>query len=247
MPKPSLSVVIPAYNEEERLPGTLEKVASYLSSRGREFEILVVDDGSTDGTAEVALSFSSRVPLRVLRNERNRGKGYSVRRGMLEARGELRLFTDADLSTPIEELPKLERAILEEGFDVAIASRGLPQSKLVVRQPLWREMLGRAFNLYIQALLLPGIWDTQCGFKLFTAEAAEEVFRRTTLEGFGFDFEALYIAKKLGFKIKEVPVTWVHSPKTKVKVLRDGISMGLDALKVRANDLKRLYDERRIS
>jgi len=239
-----LSVVIPAYNEEERLPRTLKRVLSYLGRRGVEFEVIVVDDGSEDGTCEVALSFASHSPVRVLRNERNRGKGYSVRRGMLEARGELRLFSDADLSTPIEELPKLEGAILEEGFDIAIASRGLPQSRLLVRQPLWREALGRTFNLYIQLLLLPGIWDTQCGFKLFTARAAEEVFRRVTLEGFGFDFEALFIAKKLGLKVKEVPVTWYHSPKTKVKVLRDGIRMGLEALKVRANDLKGVYDER---
>ncbi|HIE09306.1 MAG TPA: glycosyltransferase family 2 protein [Armatimonadetes bacterium] len=244
MKAPSLSVVIPAYNEEERLPRTLERVISYLGRRGEEFEILVVDDGSTDRTSEVALSFSQLAPLRVLRNEENRGKGYSVRRGMLAARGSLRLFTDADLSTPIEELPKLERAILEEGFDVAIASRGLLQSKLVVRQPFWREILGRTFNLYVQALLLPGIWDTQCGFKLFTARAAEGVFRRITLEGFGFDFEALYVAKKLGFKIKEVPVLWLHSPKTKVKVLRDGLRMGVDVLKVKANDLKGIYDER---
>ena len=239
----ALSVIIPAYNEEERLPPTLERLVSYLERRGGEFEIVVVDDGSTDRTAEVALSFSRSAPVRVLRNEGNRGKGYSVRRGMLAAKGELRLFSDADLSTPIEELPKLEEAIAE-GFDVAIASRGLPQSRLLVRQPFWREMLGRTFNLYVQLLLLPGIWDTQCGFKLFTARAAEEVFRRATLDGFGFDFEALYIARKLGFRIKEVPVTWLHSPKTKVKVLRDGVVMGLEVLKVRANDLKGLYDER---
>lgn len=244
MKRLSLSIIIPAYNEEERLPRTLERVVAYLGRRGTKFEIIVVDDGSTDGTVETALSLARRAPIRVLRNDRNRGKGYSVRRGMLEAEGELRLFTDADLSTPIEELPKLERAVLEEGFDIAIASRGLPQSRLPVRQPFWREALGRTFNLYIQLLLLPGIWDTQCGFKLFTARAAEEVFRRVTIEGFGFDFEALYIAKKLGFRIKEVPVTWYHSPKTKVKVLRDGLRMGLEALKVRANDLKGVYDER---
>ena len=239
-----LSVVIPAYNEEDRLPGTLERVISYLGRRGGEFEIIVVDDGSDDGTSEAALSFASKAPIRVLRNNRNRGKGYSVRRGMLEAKGDLRLFSDADLSTPIEELPKLERAILEEGFDIAIASRGLPQSRLPARQPFWREALGRTFNLYIQLLLLPGIWDTQCGFKLFTARAAEEVFGRVTIEGFGFDFEALFIARKLGLRIKEVPVTWYHSPKTKVKVLRDGLRMGLEALKVRVNDLKGIYDER---
>lgn len=242
--RPKLSVVIPAYNEEERLSSTLERVILYLEGRGEKFEIVVVDDGSTDQTVEAALLFSRLAPLKVLKNEENRGKGYSVRRGMLEAKGSLRLFTDADLSTPIEELPKLERAIFEEGFDIAIASRGLLQSKLPVRQPFWREMLGRTFNLYIQILLLPGIWDTQCGFKLFTAKAAEEVFNRITLEGFGFDFEALYIAKKLGFRIKEVPVTWFHSPKTKVKVLKDGLKMGKEALAVRLKNLKGLYDEK---
>jgi dolichyl-phosphate beta-glucosyltransferase len=187
MSRPLLSVVIPAYNEAKRLPPTLEKVQRHLA--GRPHEILVVDDGSEDETAERAAAAG----VSVLRNDGNRGKGYSVRRGMLAARGAHRLMTDADLSTPIEELDRL-LGKMEEGYDVVIASRALPESNVEVRQPWYRENTGRLFNLCVRLVALPGLQDTQCGFKLFSATAAEQAFAAARLDGFSFDVEALFVA-----------------------------------------------------
>ena len=200
-----LSVVIPAYNERARLPRTLERIRGFLA--GRPHEIVVVDDGSADGTAEAARAAAGDA-LVLLRNEGNRGKGYSVRRGMLAARGARRLMTDADLSTPIEELARLEQA-LEDGHGVAIGSRALAGARIEVRQPLYRESLGRLFNVFVRALAVPGVRDTQCGFKLFTAAAAQAVFTAARLDGFSFDVEALFIARQLGYRVAEVPVACV--------------------------------------
>ncbi len=246
-----LSVVIPAYNEARRLPRTLERIAVYLQDAihrwqvGKDaVEVIVVDDGSTDGTSELARTFSDRLPnLQVLRHSPNRGKGYAVKRGMLAARGQFRLFSDADLSTPIDELEKLLPPLLSGEADVAIASRGLPQSQLLVRQPWAREMLGRLFNLVVQALATPGIWDTQCGFKLFRGEVAERLFALQTLEGFAFDVEVLYLARKFGYRIVEVPVRWLNDPNTKVQTLRHGLQMLRDVLLVRLNDWRGRYAE----
>lgn len=223
---PHLSVVIPAYNEEERLGSTLEKIQEYLLHLEYPSEVIVVDDGSSDRTAEIARS------VKVLVNDQNSGKGFSVRRGALEARGEIVLFSDADLSTPIEEMSRLEAA-LTEGADVAIGSRALPDSDVQIHQPFYREMMGKTFNKLVQLLVFPGISDTQCGFKAFTQKAAQEIFSRQKLDGFAFDVEILYIARKLGYQVKEVPVIWRNSPDTRVGAMKDSMKMFLDILRVR--------------
>lgn len=212
-----LSVVIPAYNEEERLSRSLPVIFDYLGKQAYSWELLVVDDGSRDRTSEVAMAVGEP-RVRVLRNEPNRGKGYSIRRGMLEARGQWRLFSDADLSTPIEELETFW-PYTTQGFDVIIGSRALPESDLEVRQPKSREFVGRVFNTAVQTFLVPGLCDTQCGFKLFSGEAADAVFPHQTLHGFAFDVEILMLAHKYGFKIKEAPVRWVNDPGSKVSTL----------------------------
>jgi dolichyl-phosphate beta-glucosyltransferase len=234
MSRPLLSVVIPAYNEARRLPPTLEKVQRHLA--GRPHEILVVDDGSEDGTAEKAAAAG----VEVLRNDGNRGKGYSVRRGMLAARGVHRLMTDADLSTPIEELDRLLGKI-DEGFDVVIASRALPGSNVEIRQPWYRENTGRLFNLCVRVLALPGLQDTQCGFKLFTASAAEQAFAAARLDGFSFDVEALFVARRRGFRIAEVPVTWRNDEATRVDTFKGAVAF-VDLARIRLNDLRGAYD-----
>ena len=237
MSAPELSVVIPAYNEALRLPGTLARIREQLA--GLSFEIVVADDGSSDGTAERARAAGGE-GLSVLRSEQNRGKGHAVRRGMLAARGALRLMSDADLSTPIEELPRL-LARARDGFDVVIASRALPASRIEVHQPRYRESVGRAFNLLVRALLLPGLRDTQCGFKLFSARAAAEVFAAARLDGFGFDVEALVIARRRGYRIAELPVTWRNDAATRVSTLR-GLQAFLDLARIRWNAWRGRYD-----
>ena len=203
MSRPSLSVVIPAFNEAQRLPGDARARARVSRRPRRPYQVLVVDDGSTDGTAEVARAGPG--PVEVLRHAPNRGKGYAVRAGMLAATGERRLMTDADLSTPIEEIARLE-AELERGFDVAIGSRAVAGARIEVHQPLYRELMGRLFNRLVQLLLLPGLHDTQCGFKLWRAEAAAAAFAACRLDGFSFDVEALYVARLRGLRIAELPV-----------------------------------------
>lgn len=231
---PLLSVVIPAYNEEERLADTIRAIEDYLLSRRFSSELVIVDDGSTDRTAAVAEE-SIRAPhSRVVRNPHNMGKGATIRRAMTEeARGRYRLFVDADNSTPIEQAGRLLSALHNHGYDVAIGSRALPKSRLEVRQPLYREAMGRFFNLLVQATVLPGIRDSQCGFKMFRADIAEAVFPRQTLEGFGFDVEVLYLARRQGGRIAEVPVRWVNSPGSRVRPLRDSFEMFGDLLRVR--------------
>ncbi|MGQ9633456.1 MAG: dolichyl-phosphate beta-glucosyltransferase [Bryobacteraceae bacterium] len=239
----SISIVIPAYNEEQRLGSTLDAILSFLNQRTtRSAEILVVDDGSRDGTARVVEQYSAVHPqIRLLRNPGNRGKGYSVRHGVLESRGEWILFTDADLSAPIEELDKLFDAVRRNQADIAIGSRAVDRSLIQIHQSRFRETAGRIFNLFLRLLTGLPFLDTQCGFKLYRRRAAQEIFRRQRLERFGFDAEVLYIARRLGFRCVEVPVRWSHSPGTKVRMLRDSLDMFLDLLRVRWNDLLGRY------
>lgn len=229
---PRLSVIVPAYNEEERLKESLPKILTYLDAQNYSYEVVVVDDGSADGTSKVAGEIGGHRPVRVLRNEPNSGKGYSIKRGMMEARGEYRLFSDADLSTPIEELGKFW-PLAGDGNDVVIGSRALPDSVLEVRQAFYRELMGRAFNLIVQTLLVGGIRDTQCGFKMFSARAAEKIFPLQTLAGFSFDVELLVLARKHGFKIAEVPVRWINSPASKVSAWRDSTRMFADLIRLK--------------
>ncbi len=238
MKAPALSVVIPAYNEADRLPRTLARLDAYLRAASADHEIVVVDDGSEDGTAEVARA-SGLPSLTVMGHEPNRGKGYAVRRGMLAARGALRLMSDADLSTPIEDLTRLRKA-LDTGADIAIGSRALPTSNVEVRQPWYREGMGRVFNLFVRLVALPDIHDTQCGFKLFTAAAAEMAFAPARLDGFSFDVETLYIASRRGLRIAEVPVTWRNDAATRVGLLRGGEAF-LDLLRIRWNGAQGRY------
>ncbi len=210
----------------------------YLDAWGHAYEIVVVDDGSGDATAERARAAGGDA-LTVVSNETNRGKGYSVRRGMLLARGERRLMSDADLSTPIEELPQLV-ARMDEGFDVVIASRALPGSRIEIHQPWYRENSGRVFNLLVRALALPDIHDTQCGFKLFSAAAARESFEAASLDGFCFDVEVLYIARRRGFKIAEIPVTWRNDAASRVGTFQ-GFLAFLDLVRIRARTLAGRY------
>ncbi len=229
---PSISVVIPAYNEEARLGPTVERTMAYLEARGGDWEIIVVDDGSRDRTiavAEAAASGDRRV--RVLGHRGNRGKGAAVRDGMLATTTDRALFSDADLATPIDELAKLE-ARLDAGADVAIASRALPGSDIRTRQHPLREMMGRTFNLAVRTLVFGGIRDTQCGFKLFTRAAAHDLFARATIDGFAFDVELLWLARGR-YRIDEVPVVWHHVEESKVSPGSDAARMFLDLLKLR--------------
>lgn len=232
---PRLSVVIPAYNEQDRIERTLTRVVEYLEGRGVFYEILVVSDGSTDATEAIVHRFAQTHPqVKLFAYQPNRGKGYAVRHGILRAQGERILFSDADLATPIEELEKLE-PYLDQGYPIAIGSRPLRESQLVVRQPFYREMAGRAFNKVVQLLAVRGIHDTQCGFKLFTREAAHTIFSRCRLNGFSFDFEALFYAQRLGYPIAEVPIRWMHQEGSKVRLLRDGLRMLRDLIWLRLN------------
>lgn len=233
-----LEVVIPAYNEEVRIVRTLERIHEYYSEQAYTWRCTVVSDGSKDRTGEIVTEFGKTHPnFFLLSYEVNRGKGYAVRVGMLKANAKRVLFCDADLATPQEETEKLWRA-LDEGFEVAIGSRPLKDSNLEKRQPFYREFLGRAFNTVQQMLAVKGIEDTQCGFKMFTRDAAQEVFSRCALDRFSFDIEALVIAKDLGFKIAEVPIRWSHQEGSKVNIFRDGPNMLWDLVKLRLKGKK---------
>jgi dolichyl-phosphate beta-glucosyltransferase len=232
----SISVIIPAYNEEKRLPSTLARVIEYLDAKRFSFaEILVVDDGSRDGTVAAVSALALRHPcLRLLQNPGNRGKGYSVRHGMLEAKGEWALFTDADLSSPIEELEKLIEAAERKSAQVAIGSRALDRSLVGVHQPMLREYAGRFFNLVMRSVTGLKFHDTQCGFKLFQRDAARRIFSLQRLERFGFDAEILFIAEHLGYRAVEVPVRWNDVAGSKVGTLQ-GLNGFLDLLRIRRN------------
>ena len=238
----SISIIIPAYNEEKRLPGTLDRVIAYLARGTWSFaEIVVVDDGSSDGTVRVAEERRGSCDgLRVLRNPGNRGKGYAVRHGMLACRGEWALFTDADLSAPIEELDKVWDAAEKADAQVAVGSRALDRALIGVHQSWFRENAGRFFNLVMRIITGLPFRDTQCGFKLFSAAAAREIFRRQLLDGFGFDVEVLFIGRHLGFREIEVPVKWNDVAGTKVSAWR-GVAAFLDPLRVRWNQILGRY------
>ena len=228
-----LSVVIPAYNEELRLPRTLELIEGYLDAKGTRYELVLVDDGSGDGTRQVMESAAKRhSSVRIEALLQNRGKGRALAVGVAAATGDEILVTDADLSTPIEELAPLQAA-LDAGAGVAIASRALRGSKIEISQPVYRVLMGKVFNLIVQAILLPGIWDTQCGFKLFRADVAHRVFADLTTDGFGYDPEVLYRARKQGVKIAEVPVVWRNSAPTKVSPVRSSLDMLKHVVRVR--------------
>ncbi len=237
---PELSIIIPAFNEELRLPATLEKIARYIEREQKNIEVIVVDDGSADGTAEVASSFRDKIPqLRVLANGANRGKGFSVRHGSLEARGEITLFTDADLSAPIEEANKLLAALKDH--DVAIGSRAVDRSLIEVHESVFREFAGIIFNRIVRITLWLPFVDTQCGFKAFRRERCRVIFEQQTIERFGFDPELLYLARHHGLSTVEVPVRWAHSPATKVSMMRDSLQMFLDVVIIRWNAIRRRY------
>ncbi|MDQ6748035.1 MAG: glycosyltransferase family 2 protein, partial [Candidatus Dormibacteraeota bacterium] len=230
---PDLSVVIPAFNERQRLPPTLAAVERYLRESNRSSELIVVDDGSTDGTGKaVEEMIGQGFEFRLLRHDRNRGKGAAVRTGMLAATGNLVLFTDADLSTPIADVEPLIAA-LAAGADVAIGSRAMDRSLVEVHQPWIRDRMGRVFNLMVQLILLPRLKDTQCGFKLFRRAAARDLFEATTSDGFEFDTEVLYRARRSGLAIREIPVHWRNSPDTRVNALVDSPRMLLALFRIR--------------
>ena len=231
----SLSIVIPAYNESRRLPATLQRIVEWIRGTNRDYtEIIVVDDGSTDGTADVVQTFQRSHPcVRVLSNPGNRGKGYAVRNGMLEARSDWILYTDADLSAPIEDFQKLHDAAIRQSAQVAIGSRALDRSLVSVHQTAFREYSGRFFNLVMRLATGLPFLDTQCGFKLYSKEAARKIFDRQKLDGFSFDVEDLFIAQKLGIKTIEVPVRWSNVEGTKVS-LGGGLRSFRELLKIRS-------------
>ena len=240
--EPTYSIVIPAYNESARLGATLEKVLAYVDARAWDAEVIVVNDGSRDNTADIVRLFEKKSPtLRLVENPGNRGKGYSVRNGMLSARGRIVLFSDADLSSPIEEAPKLFEA-LEAGADIAIGSRWLRAQTQTQRQPLHRQLFGRIFNLILRVTLGLQFADTQCGFKAFKQPAVQAIFPLQKIERWGFDPEILFLARKLKFTVKEVPVAWGHDGRTRINPLVDGSRMVMEMLRIRWHDLTGKYD-----
>jgi glycosyltransferase involved in cell wall biosynthesis len=238
------SIVIPAYNEGARLGATLEKVLAYVRQQGWDAEVIVVNDGSRDHTAEIVRGFAEKNPaVRLVENPGNRGKGYSVRNGMLKARGEVVVFSDADLSSPIEEMPKLLQA-LRTGADIVIGSRWLRAELQTRRQSLHRQVFGRGFNLLLRIILGLRFKDTQCGFKAFTRRAAQTILPLQRIERWGFDPEILFLAHKFGFRVEEVPVLWGHSEGTRIDPLVDGTRMFQEMLRIRWYDLTGKYDGR---
>lgn len=237
---PFFSIIIPAHNEQNRLPGTLENIFQFLKQQSFSSEVIVVENGSTDSTQAIAQEFAKQHEnLRVLQSDK--GKGAAVQQGMLAAKGDYRFMCDADLSMPVEEIVKFIPPQLQD-FDIAIASR---EAKGAVRhnEPSYRHWGGRGINFIIQTLILPGLNDTQCGFKCFRAEVAEDIFRRQTLHGWSFDIELLYIARRHGYRIIEIPIDWYHFSDSKVSALRDAFHMIKDIFRIHANARRGAYGD----
>jgi dolichyl-phosphate beta-glucosyltransferase len=227
-----ISMVVPAFNEERRIERTITIIAEYMNRQRSPYDIIVSDDGSVDGTGDIVMALQRRpLPIQLVRNPRNEGKGSAVRRGVSVSSGDLVLVTDADLATPIEELEPL-LAQIRAGADIAIGSRGMRESRLVRRQPIYREMMGRLFNVLVQLTILPGVFDTQCGFKLFRGPVARRLFEHATIDGFTFDVEILGLAARAEYRLAEVPVRWSHVNHSKVSLGRDSVGMFRDMLKV---------------
>jgi len=224
-----LSLVIPMYNEVRRIASSVETVRAYLDALGKPYEIIVVDDGSTDGSAEALAEVSG---ITVVSHKPNRGKGYTVRQGVLASKGEIVAFSDVDLSAPIEELSKLLDAI-DSGADIAVGSRGLKTSQLGIHQSKFRELGGKSLNLIIRALAVRGIKDTQCGFKLFRGDAARRIFDKCILDGWGFDVEVLRLARRMGYRIDEIPVRWNHCADSRIRPLQAGLQVLKDLFRIR--------------
>lgn len=237
-----LSLVIPCYNEEERLPSTISEISRYVSEKQLRWEIIFVDDGSTDGTVAFLQGIDTApMKKKVLIFPKNRGKGAAVRFGAINAEGNLLLFADADGATPIEEVERLERAIAQ-GADIAIGSRAVPSSETKVVGTLHRKIMGRIFNFFVSLIIGRGFADTQCGFKLFRSEVAKKLFALQKNEGFSFDVEILFLARKLGFRISELAINWHDVPRSKVRIVRDSLKMGIDVLQLQARYLLGSYD-----
>lgn len=240
MGKPFLSIIIPAHNEAERLPPSLEKIDAFLQRQDYSSEVIVVENGSSDGTFTIAKAFAQKMPYLRAFHEEARGKGLAIKRGMLESQGNYRFLCDADLSMPIEQVNRFLPPRLES-MDVAIGSREIQGSQRF-NEPAYRHFIGRIFNTMVRWLLLPRLQDTQCGFKCFRDEVAEAVFPLQSLDGMSFDAEVLYIARKKGFKIEEVPIDWYHDPDSRVRLIKDSMRMGWDLLNIRWRDLMGKYD-----
>ncbi len=243
--KSSISIVIPAFEESERLGASVRKILDYVTLNSLNAELIVVDDGSSDKTKEVAEEEFARfpnVPTKVLRYEKNRGKGFAVRTGLLESSGEIALFSDADLSTPIEEMSKLIEPIEEGDYDLTFGSRALDRSLIGIRQPWRREQGGKVFNLFVRLITGLPFWDTQCGFKAFRMKKFRPLLPLMTIDRFGFDVEFLYVAYHNGLRLKEIPVRWNHDERTKVEVLRDSHRMLREVLQIKRNAKLGLYN-----
>lgn len=245
--KPELSIVIPAYEEEERIGASLEKILAYLQEIDANAEVIVVDDGSKDGTAKAAedvLADAGKIPARVIRYEQNRGKGYAVKTGMLAANSDIALFSDADLSTPIEELHKLVDPIKTGEYDLTFGSRALDRSLIGTHQPWRREQGGKVFNLVVRTLTGMPFWDTQCGFKAFNLQKFKPLLEVMLIDRFGFDVEFLYVAHLHGLKLKEIPVRWNDDVRSKVNVFRDSLRMFNEVREIRRNAKRGDYDRK---
>jgi dolichyl-phosphate beta-glucosyltransferase len=243
--KPALSIIIPAFEETGRLGGSVREILSYIESEKLIAEVIIVDDGSKDNTAErgeLACADFPNVPTKVIRYEENRGKGFAVKTGLLAAQGDVALFTDADLSTPIDELPKLVKPIIDGEFDVTFGSRALDRTLIGEHQPWRREQGGKVFNLIVRKLTGLPFWDTQCGFKAFNMKKFRPLLGVMKVERFGFDVEFLYVANLRGLKLKEIPVRWNHDERTKVSVIRDSQRMFNEVRLIRKNAKRGVYD-----
>ena len=240
MSTPFLSIIIPAHDEAQRLPPSLERIKAFINTQEISIEVLVVENGSTDNTLAVAQSYLADFPQLRVFHEEKRGKGLAIRRGMLAAEGEYRFLCDADLSMPIEQVTRFLPAALGT-FDIAIGSREVPGAKRY-DEPAYRHLIGRGFNTMVRWLVLPGLQDTQCGFKCFRGEVADRVFKMQRMEGMSFDAEVLYIARKLGYHVQEVAIDWYYNPDSRVRLFRDSFQMALDLIKIRMNSSRGMYD-----